>query len=55
MILNKDRVIGLRLIIKEYGRDIEYIPSNKNIVEDALSRFSINRNQELTQDPTYKN
>ena len=43
-----------RLIIEEYGPDIEYTQGDKNIVADALSRLPLNGNQETTQDPTYK-
>ena len=31
-----------------------YIQGNENIVADALSRFTINGNQETTHDYTYK-
>ena len=43
-----------RLIIEEYGTNIEYIQGSKNIVEDALSRFPINDNLDTTHESTYK-
>ena len=52
---NTDRVLRWRLILEEYGPFIEYIQGGKHKVSDALSTFSINRNQETTQDSTYKN
>ena len=51
---NNDRVLRWRLIIEDYGPYIEYIKGDKNIVADALWRFPVNRNQETTQDSTYK-
>ena len=46
---NTDIVLILRLILEEYGPEIEYIQGNNNIVADKLSRFPINENQETTQ------
>ena len=43
-----------RLIIEEYGPDIEYIHSDKNIVSYALSGFTMNGNQDTTQESIYK-
>ena len=43
-----------RLILEEYGSDIEYIQGDENIVADSLSGFTINGNQETTHDYTYK-
>ena len=43
-----------RLIIEEYGPDIEYIQGDKNILADTLSIFAINVNQETTLESTYK-
>ena len=34
-----DRVVWLRLIIKEYGSKIFYIPGPNNVVTDVLSRL----------------
>ena len=52
---NNDRVLIWRLIIEEYVPYIQYIQVGKHIVSDTLSIFPINRNQETTQNPTYKN
>ena len=41
------------LILENYGPDIEYIKSEKNIVVDAWSIFPINGNQETTQNSAY--
>ena len=46
---NTNRVLIWRLILEEYGPDIEYIKGEKNIVADALSRFTLIGNQETTQ------
>ena len=43
-----------RIILKEYGTDIEYIKGEKNILADALSRLPLNRIQETTHNSTYK-
>ena len=43
-----------RLILEEYGPDIEYIQGGKNKLAHALSRFPINGNQETTHESTYK-
>ena len=47
-----NRLLRWRLIIKEYGTDIEYIKGEKNIVTDGLSRIPINGNQDTTQKST---
>ena len=52
--VNTGRVLIWRLIIEDYGTDIEYIQVDKNIVADALSILCINRNQETTQESTHK-
>ena len=49
---NTDRVLRWRLILEEYGPDIEYIPGEKKIVADVLSRLSKNGNQETTHETT---
>ena len=51
---NTARVLRWRLILKDYGPDIEYIKGEENIVADALSIFPSNGNQETTQRPTYQ-
>ena len=49
-----NKVLRQRLILEEWGRDIEYIQGSKNIAAKTLSRFTINCNQETTQKSTYK-
>ena len=44
-----------RLILEEYGPDIEYIEGDKNRVAYALLILSTKLNQETTQESTYKN
>ena len=51
---NTDIVLRWRLIIEEYGTDIEYIKNEKNIVTDGLSRIPLNKNQETAQKSTYQ-
>ena len=43
-----------RIILEDYGLYIEYIKSEKNVVADALSKFTLNGNKENTQKYTYK-
>ena len=43
-----------RLILEEYGPEIEYIQGSKNILSDELSRLSINRKKYITHESTYK-
>ena len=43
-----------RLTLEEYGLDIEYIKGDKNLVADSISTCFTNRNQETTQESTYK-
>ena len=38
---NTDRVMRWRLIIEEFGADLQHIPGNTNIVANALSRLGI--------------
>ena len=49
---NTDRVLRCRIILEEYGPDIEYIKSDKNIVSDSLSRIPLNGNKYITQKST---
>ena len=51
---NTYRVLKWRLILEEYGPDIEYIKGEKNIVSDNLSIFLLNGSQETTQKTTYQ-
>ena len=51
---NTGIVLRCRIILEDYGPDIEYIQGDKDKVADALSRFTINGNQETTQDSTHK-
>ena len=48
-IFNTNIVLIWRLILEEYGLDIEYIKGDKKIVADALSRLPLYGNQETTQ------
>ena len=50
--LYTDIVFVWRLILEEYVPDIEYIKGEKIIVADKLSRFTLNGNQETTQNST---
>ena len=38
-VFNTDRVMRWRLIIEEYGPTLKYVPGDKNLVADALSRL----------------
>ena len=51
---NTDRVLRWRLILEEYGTDIEYIKGENNMVAYGLSRIPLNGNQETTQKSTYQ-
>ena len=54
VVLNIDRFLGGRLVLENYGPDIEYIQGTKNIVTDELSILPIDGNQETTHESTYK-
>ena len=43
-----------RLILEDYGLDIDYVKGDKITVTDALSILPMNRNQDTTQYYTYK-
>ena len=53
-IINTDIVLIRRLILKEYGPDIEYIIGEKNIIVDGLSKMPLNGNGDTTQNSTYQ-
>ena len=52
--LNTDIILRWRIILNEYGPDIEYVKGDKNIVVDTLSRLPLNGNQDTTQKSTYQ-
>ena len=51
---NNYRLLKWRLILEDYGPDIEYIKGEKNIGYDALSRITLNRNEDTTYKFTYQ-
>ena len=51
---NTDIVLRWRIILEEYGLDIEYIKFEKYIRSDVLSWLPLNGNQETTQKSTYQ-
>ena len=51
---NTNRVLIWRLILEEYGPDIEYIKGEKNIFVESLSMMTLNVNQGTTQNSTYQ-
>ena len=53
-LFDTDIVLRWRLILEDYGPDIEYIKVEKNIVADGLSRITLNGNQETTHKSTYQ-
>ena len=50
---NTNRVLRWRLILEEYGPDIEYIKGEKNVAIDALSKLPNNGNQDTTHEEMY--
>ena len=42
-----------RIILEEYGSDIEYVAGDKYIAKYVLSQLPNNRNQETTHESTY--
>ena len=50
---NTNRVLRWRLILEEYSPQIEYIPGNKIIAVDALSRIPINGSKKTIHESTY--
>ena len=53
-VFDTDVVLRWRLILKEYGPDIEYTKGEKSIVTYGLSRIPLNGNQDTTQKSTYQ-
>ena len=53
-VFNTDRVLIWRLIIEDYGPDIEYIKGETNIVAGTLPKLPLNGNEENTQKSTYQ-
>ena len=51
---NTDGVLVWRLSLEYYCIDIEYIKYDKYIVADSLSRFPVNKKQEITLKSIYK-
>ena len=50
MLKKTDRMLRCIIILEDYDQDIEYIQGSKNIVADKLSIFTINCNQETTNE-----
>ena len=44
---NTERVMRWRLVLEEFGPDLQYIKGERNVVADALSRLEIDDNQEI--------
>jgi transposase InsO family protein len=44
---NTERVMRWRLVLEEFGPDLQYIKGERNIVADALSRLEIDDDQEI--------
>ena len=53
-ILNTNILLMWRLILEQYGSDIEYIKRDKYIVAYKLSILTLNGNEETTQKFTYQ-
>ena len=51
---NTDVVLRWRLILEEYGPDIEYIKGEKNIVTYGLPRLYLNWNKETAHNFTHQ-
>ena len=50
---NTNRLLIWRLILKDYGPDIEYIKGEKKILAYTLSRSPLNRDHDTTKKSTY--
>jgi hypothetical protein len=44
---NTERVMRWRLVLEEYGPELEYIKGQRNVVADALSRLDIEDDREI--------
>ena len=44
---NTERVMRWRLVLEEFGPDLQYIKGENNVVADALSRLDIDDEQEI--------
>jgi transposase InsO family protein len=44
---NTERVMRWRLVLEEFGPDLQYIKGERNVVADALSRLEIDDEQEI--------
>jgi hypothetical protein len=44
---NAERVMRWRLVLEEFGPDLQYIKGTHNVVADALSRLPIDNDQEI--------
>ena len=42
-----ERVMRWRLVLEEFGPDLQYIKGERNIAPDALSRLEIDNKQEI--------
>ena len=51
---NTDILLRWRIILEEYGPDVEYIKGEKNIFAYGISRIPLNGNEETTQNSTYQ-
>ena len=47
---NSAKVMGWRLLIKEFGPDLHYLPGKKNVVADCLSILEYEKD-DVTLDP----
>ena len=45
---NTERVMRWRLVLEEFGPDLQYIKGERNVVADALSRLEIDDEQEIS-------
>ena len=50
---NTKHILRWRIILEEYSPDIEYIPGNKNMVEDESSILPNSINKKITHESKY--